>query len=97
MKKINWRKEIPLFFLISFMIWLVQFAFFYGLFVIAESYLTVDFTASQVLDIKWFFSLYFSILFSVEAWAIGAYDLIALHLERKNVIRVLAKLDIVEE
>ncbi len=97
MKKINWRKEISLFFLISFMIWVVLFAFFYGLFLIAEFYLTVDLTASQVLGMKWFFSLYFSILFSVEAWAIGAFDLIALHLERKNLIRALEKLEFVEE
>lgn len=97
MMKINWKREIPLFFLISFMIWFVLFAFFYGLFLIAEYHLSQDFTASQIFEIKTFFSLYFSILFSVEAWALGAYDLIAMHLERKNLIRALRKLDVIEE
>jgi len=89
LKKVNWKKEILLFLFISFMIWLVLFSFFYGLFLIVEASVYYDFTASQILRIKWFFSLYFSILFSIEAWALGAYDLIALHLERKNIIRHL--------
>ena len=88
MKKIG-RRDIAVFFLISFMIWAVLFAFFYGLFLIAEYYLSADWTARQILKIKWFFSLYFSILFSLEAWALGVYDLIERYLERKNILRVL--------
>ncbi len=88
MKKIGWR-DIAVFFLISFVIWFVLFAFFYGLFLIAEYYLSSGWTARQILEIKWFFSLYFSILFSLEAWALGVYDLIERYLERKNILRVL--------
>jgi hypothetical protein len=92
-KKVNWRKEIGLFFLISFSIWLTLFAFFYGLFLILEVHLISDFTAMQVLSIKWFFSLYFSILFSLEAWALGVYDLLAMFLERRNIIKHLSIID----
>ncbi len=90
MEKVNWKKEILLFFLISFVIWLVLFSFFYGLFLIVEVSVYYDIAATQILRVKWFFSLYFSILFSIEAWALGAYDLIALHLERKNIIKHLS-------
>ncbi len=89
MKKIDWKREIPLFFLISFMIWFVLLAFFYGLFMIVEYHLSFDWKARQILEMKWFFSLYFSILFSLEAWALGVYDLIERYLERKNILRVL--------
>jgi hypothetical protein len=86
---VNWKKEIALFFLISFMIWLTLFSFFYGGFLIVEIYSFNDSIALQVLDMKWFFSLYFSILISLEAWALGVYDLIAVYMERKNIIKHL--------
>jgi hypothetical protein len=92
-KKVNWRREIGLFFLISFSIWLTLFAFFYGLFLMLEVHLYGDSIAMQVLSIKWFFSLYFSILFSLEAWALGVYDLLAMFLQRKSIIKHLSILD----
>jgi hypothetical protein len=88
-RRVNWRKEIVLFFLISFMIWFVLFLFFYGGFLIVEHTAYNGAIALQILSIKWFFSLYFSILFSLEAWALGVYDLIAVYLERRNLIRHL--------
>ncbi|UCD92806.1 MAG: hypothetical protein JSV43_02495 [Methanobacteriota archaeon] len=88
-EKINWRREIPLFFLISFMITSVLFLFFYGLFVYVEHSLSFGFTASQILSVKWVFSLYFAILFSIEAWALGVYEMIERYLERKNILRAL--------
>lgn len=87
--KINWGREIAIFLLISFMITSVLFAFFYGLFLIAEYRVGDDYTARQVLEIKWFFSLYFAVLLSLEAWALGLYDIIEKHLERKNVLKAL--------
>ena len=89
MKRINWKREIAIFLLISLAIWAVLFAFFLGLFLIAEYRLHSDWTASQILKEKWGFSLIFSILFSLQAWAIGVYDVIERFLERKNVLRVL--------
>ncbi|MCK5290414.1 MAG: hypothetical protein KAR39_00145 [Thermoplasmata archaeon] len=88
-KKVNWKKEIALFFIISFMIWFTLFAIIYGGFLFVEFYSYNDSIALQILDIKWFFSLYFSILFSLEAWALGVYDLIAVYLERRNIIKHL--------
>ena len=89
MKRIKWGREIAVFFLISLSIWAVLYAFFFGVFLIAEYRLHSDWTASQILREKWGFSLIFSILFSLQAWAIGVYDIIERFLERKNVLRVL--------
>ena len=89
MKRIIWKREIAVFFLISLAIWAVLYAFFLGLFLIAEYDLHSDWTASQILNEKWGFSLIFSILFSLQAWAIGVYDMIERFLERKNILRVL--------
>ena len=89
MKRLIWKREIAVFLLISLAIWTVLFAFFLGVFLIAEYRLHSDWTASQILKEKWGFSLILSILFSLQAWAIGVYDVIENYLERKNVLRVL--------
>jgi uncharacterized membrane-anchored protein YitT (DUF2179 family) len=89
MKRINWKREIAVSLLISLAIWTVLFAFFLGVFLIAEYHLHGGWTASQILNEKWGFSLIFSILFSLQAWAIGVYDVIEKYLERENVLRVL--------
>ncbi|MCJ2563585.1 MAG: hypothetical protein LN417_05815 [Candidatus Thermoplasmatota archaeon] len=89
MKRLIWKREIAVFLLISLAIWAVLFAFFLGLFLIAEYRLHSDWTASQILKEKWGFSLILSILFSLQAWAIGVHDVIENYLERKNVLRVL--------
>ena len=89
MKRINWKREVAVFLLISVAIWTVLFAFFLGVFLIAEYHLRGDWTASQILKEKWGFSLIFSILFSLQAWAIGAYDMVEKYLERKNILRAL--------
>ena len=89
MKRIIWKREIGVFLLISVAIWAVLFAFFLGLFLVAEYRLHSDWTASQILKEKWGFSLIFSILFSLQAWAIGVHEIIERFLERKNVLRVL--------
>ena len=89
MKRIIWKREIAVFFLISLVIWTVLYAFFLGVFLIAEYRLHSDWTASQILKEKWGFSLILSILFSLQAWALGVYDMIERYLERKNILRVL--------
>lgn len=89
MKRINWKREIAVFLLIALAIWSVLYAFFLGVFSILEYRLHSDWTASQILKEKWGFSLIFSIMFSLEAWSIGVYDVIEKYLERKNVLRVL--------
>ncbi len=71
------------------MIWFVLFLLVYGGFLFIEYFSYNDSIALQTLSIKWFFSLYFSILFSLEAWALGVYDLIAVYLERRNLIKHL--------
>jgi hypothetical protein len=86
---VNWRKEIVLFFLISFMIWFVLFLLIYGAFLVVEVFAYNGAIALQILSMKWFFSLYFSILFSLETWALGLHDLMAMYFERKNIIKHL--------
>lgn len=81
MRRINWKREIAIFFLISLAIWALVFAFFCGLFLYTEYRQYGDWTASQILNEKWGFSLIFSILFSLQAWAIGVYDMIERFLE----------------
>ena len=71
------------------MIWLVLFLLAFGGFLFKEYFSYNDSIALQILSVKWFFSLYFSILFSLEAWALGVYDLIAVYLERRNLIKHL--------
>ncbi|MFQ5909892.1 MAG: hypothetical protein ACE5IJ_04130 [Thermoplasmata archaeon] len=89
MKRINWKREIAVFFLVSLTIWAALFAFFYGLFLYVEYRQYGGWTASGILEIKWRFSLIFSILFSLQAWASGVYDMIERYLERKNILRAL--------
>lgn len=87
--EIDWRKRIAIFLLISFMIWASLFAFFYGVFMITEYIIYNSWTAEQVLDVKWAFSLMFSILFALTAWMSGVYEMIEKYLARKNVLRAL--------
>jgi glucan phosphoethanolaminetransferase (alkaline phosphatase superfamily) len=87
--EIDWRKRIALFLFISFMIWASLFAFFYGVFVIAEYLVYDSWTAKQVLDVKFAFSMIFSILFALTAWMSGVYEMIEKYLARKNILRAL--------
>ncbi len=87
--EIDWKRKLALFVLVALMIWVSLFAFFYGLFMITECIIYNSWTAQQVLDVKWAFSLMFSILFSVTAWVSGVYEMIEKYLDRKNLVRAL--------
>ena len=87
--EVDWRRRIAIFLLISFTIWASLFAFFYGVFLIVESIVYSGWTGEQILDVKWAFSLIFSILFALTAWMSGVYEMIEKYLARKNVLRAL--------
>lgn len=87
--EIDWKRKITLYVLLSLIIWASLFAFFYGVFMITEYLIYNSWTAQQVLDVKWAFSLMFSILFALTAWVSGVYEMIEKYLDRKNLVRAL--------
>jgi hypothetical protein len=89
MNRVNWKREVAVFFVIALAIWAVMFAFFLGMFLYAEYRQYGGWTASQIMEEKWGFSLIYSILFSIQAWAIGLFHMIDKHLNRRNTLRDL--------